>query len=87
MPDLIDDVPLIRQCPPINIGTKSLTHSGDLFINSPVSYVASVGYVFDNGGKTRSSLCLSGGHWSAAVPHLRRKKNNNVVISFCWLFT
>ncbi|KAK2139705.1 hypothetical protein LSH36_1640g00021, partial [Paralvinella palmiformis] len=74
MPDLIDDVPLIRQCPPINIGTKSLTHSGDLFINSPVSYVASVGYVFDNGGKTRSSLCLSGGHWSAAVPHLRRNR-------------
>ena len=73
IPDITDDSPLVRQCPDPDIPVGIIAPSIKLFVNSEVSYVTTTGYLFDKGGRSRSSICLSDGHWSGDVLRLRRE--------------
>jgi len=47
--------------------------SSSQFLDSHVTYVADPGYVFENGGTTRTSICQNDGQWSEMSSMLIRE--------------
>ena len=71
----------VRQCPPPNQVDGGEVFYQSQFFESDATYHAKPNYVFENHGTVRTTICQTGGRWSAESPKLKRERQINICCS------